>query len=167
MYGYVAAALSARYREVQEVLDRVPSDKFIRGGYWNSNSMFFIWIETIHSLAIWENAYDPQTYQANWHPTFVIEKTAPLTDHHRNVLSTMKAMAGVNTDRAVLAKTPIDAINDLIKALEAGGYKAYPSEKIDDLKKRRKKEGVCPECGDKGEWRMLALFCKIHGRFAG
>lgn len=28
--------------------------------------------------------------------------------------------------------------------------------------------GTCPKCGDKGEWRMLALFCtKGHGRFAG
>lgn len=27
---------------------------------------------------------------------------------------------------------------------------------------------VCPRCGDRGEWRMLALFCKVgHGRFAG
>lgn len=28
--------------------------------------------------------------------------------------------------------------------------------------------GTCPKCGDKGEWIMLALFCrKGHGRFAG
>lgn len=28
--------------------------------------------------------------------------------------------------------------------------------------------GTCPKCGDRGEWIMLALFCKNgHGRFAG
>lgn len=36
------------------------------------------------------------------------------------------------------------------------------------VKKDYKKDGLCPACGDRGEWRMLALFCRAgHGRFAG
>lgn len=30
-----------------------------------------------------------------------------------------------------------------------------------------KEGGVCPKCGDKGEWRACALFCSFHGQFAG
>ena len=35
------------------------------------------------------------------------------------------------------------------------------------LRAQRKRDGVCPDCGDRGQWRMLALFCPEHGRFAG
>lgn len=31
-----------------------------------------------------------------------------------------------------------------------------------------KEKGFCPRCGDKGEWRAMALFCRNgHGKFAG
>ena len=26
-------------------------------------------------------------------------------------------------------------------------------------------KGLCPRCGDRGEWRALALLCDYHGRF--
>lgn len=38
----------------------------------------------------------------------------------------------------------------------------------DKLKEQWKKAGLCPECGDVGEWKAMALFCKNgHGHFAG
>lgn len=30
-----------------------------------------------------------------------------------------------------------------------------------------KAQGLCLECGHKGEWRALALICPVHGKFAG
>jgi hypothetical protein len=35
-------------------------------------------------------------------------------------------------------------------------------------RKEWKEKGLCPRCGDVGEWRMMALYCrKGHGKFAG
>lgn len=36
-----------------------------------------------------------------------------------------------------------------------------------DLKAKWKKEGLCPECGHRGEWINFALVCPKHGKFAG
>lgn len=36
-----------------------------------------------------------------------------------------------------------------------------------DLKAQRKKEGLCPECGKKGDWVNMACICPDHGRFMG
>ena len=94
-------------------------------------------------------------------------------------------------------------IEELVAAVERGGYDAAPTELVQgtsawrrpdgtffwylpkpfvhdgeldavespeeavDLRAQRKRDGVCPECGHRGEWRMLALFCPEHGRFAG
>lgn len=43
-----------------------------------------------------------------------------------------------------------------------------PKQEIPDNTAEYKKQGLCPKCGDKGEWRMMALVCRQgHGRFAG
>lgn len=42
-----------------------------------------------------------------------------------------------------------------------------PRAKAISLKEQRKKDGLCPECGSRGEWRNVALVCPEHGRFMG
>lgn len=37
-------------------------------------------------------------------------------------------------------------------------------EEVEALIQERKKKGVCVLCGSRGEWIMLGLFCKEHGR---
>lgn len=33
------------------------------------------------------------------------------------------------------------------------------------MTERFRKGGLCPRCGDRGYWKMLALFCPYHGHF--
>ena len=35
------------------------------------------------------------------------------------------------------------------------------------VRDQRKKDGVCPECGDVGDWINLAAVCPKHGKFMG
>lgn len=37
----------------------------------------------------------------------------------------------------------------------------------EEIVAQRKKDGVCPECGDRGEWISMALVCPVHGKFMG
>jgi hypothetical protein len=30
-----------------------------------------------------------------------------------------------------------------------------------------KQQGLCPQCGDKGQWISMACVCPMHGRFLG
>lgn len=51
--------------------------------------------------------------------------------------------------------------------LEASVRKLGEADQL-TLSRWWKKNGHCDKCGDRGEWKMLALFCrKNHGRFAG
>ena len=43
---------------------------------------------------------------------------------------------------------------------------ANPSDII-NIKAQRKKDGVCIECGDKGQIKAMACFCPIHGKIWG
>jgi hypothetical protein len=37
-----------------------------------------------------------------------------------------------------------------------------------DVGTQRKRDGLCPVCGDRGQWIMMGLFCtKGHGQYAG
>ena len=35
----------------------------------------------------------------------------------------------------------------------------------ESMKKTFKKQGLCPRCGDDGEWKNFALLCRWHGMF--
>lgn len=48
-----------------------------------------------------------------------------------------------------------DASEEMFQQIESG------------IKDTRKKEGLCLECGSKGEWINMVLVCSEHGRIAG
>lgn len=68
------------------------------------------------------------------------------------------ASATVNTGPLKLRLEELAALTELFR------QRAAERRQAQDYKS----QGLCPACGDKGEWRALALFCtKGHGRFAG
>lgn len=50
------------------------------------------------------------------------------------------------------------------KPIEVLGILGGPTK---SLAAKWKEQGLCPECGHKGEWIALALICPNHGKFAG
>lgn len=40
-------------------------------------------------------------------------------------------------------------------------------EEIWTMQDQWKKDGLCPQCGHKGEWRGMACVCPKHGKFMG
>lgn len=40
-------------------------------------------------------------------------------------------------------------------------------DQIWELQDQWKKDGLCPQCGHKGEWRGMACVCPKHGKFMG
>lgn len=46
-------------------------------------------------------------------------------------------------------------------------YTLPKKDDIIDQRKQRKIDGVCLECGDRGDWVSFVLMCPKHGRIAG
>lgn len=61
------------------------------------------------------------------------------------------------------------ALDDLKECLDKATEEGMTEQRRNciPLKEKRKIDGVCPECGHKGDWVNLALVCPEHGRFAG
>lgn len=151
----------------QKVVDLTSPHIFVRGGYWLGKSPF-IWVECRGDLMIWESDLDAFG-NSTWTPTLVFNKHEKDVKTLHKALSNLHIYSGVNTGPAMMAATAPEAIQELVNVLFAGGFSTWKSaeSKPVDLRAQRKKDGVCPECAHKGEWRMMALICPLHGKFAG
>lgn len=156
--------MSDLYSAAQDIFSRIKPE---RGGCVD-NGLRIIWAKTIHGLFIYEYFASSGIWSNS--TSFPIDVPYP-NINRQMVMSNLKSMCHVDTTKAIAAaaagKSAQEVIEELVKALEAAGHVVEMGKKPEDIKTQRKRDGVCPECGDRGKWVMMGLFCPIHGQFAG
>lgn len=125
-----------------------------------------VWVETAGAVDFWFFGL----LSGKWATNAALGKvdSVPLSTTQRDFVERLTQAYGVDASKCLaVGQSAAQAIGELIAALEAGGYcgSTLTSEKPTDIKAQRKKDGVCVECGDRGESRGCVWFCKNgHGK---